>query len=220
MNYFQSLKRKETELEKLTQELYEQTINNSILKSELIRTTAELDLKDRWFLESDSLFKSLDIVSAKVVSNSFPVYSKVLMLDKGAKHHIEVNDAVISQYGIVGKVISVAPVHCLVLPIVNYNAKYSVMNKKNVQGILNADYLGTLKMSFIEKNSDINKGDTLYTSNLSDIFTNYYAPVGVVDSVFMAENQLYLEASVSSFTQINNLTTVFVIKRKTKNEEN
>ncbi len=219
INYFQSLKKKESEIEKLTQELFEQRINTSLLKSELIRTKAELDLKDRWFSESDSLFKSLEIISAKVISNSFPVYSKVLMLDKGLTDHIEVNDAVISQYGIVGKVFNVSPTHSLVLPIVNYNAKFSVMNKKNVQGILNADYQGTLKMSFIEKNSDINAGDTLYTSNLSEVFTNYYAPVGVVDSVFMANNQLYLEALVRSFTQINNLTTVFVIKRKTKNEK-
>ncbi len=218
MNYFQSLKKKEAEIDKLTRELYEQKINISLLKSELIRKRAELDLKDRWFSESDSLFNSLEIVSAKVLSNTYPVYSKVLMLDKGKRHHIEINDAVISQYGIVGKVISVAPTHSLVLPIVNFNAKFSVMNKKNVQGILNADYQGTLKMSFIEKNSDINVGDTLYTSNLSEIFTNYYAPVGVVDSVFMAENQLYLESFVSSFTQINNLTTVFIIKRKTRNE--
>lgn len=219
MNYFQSLKLKEKEVDKLTQELYEQQINLSLLTSELIRTRSELDLKDRGFSQSDSLFKSLEIVSTKVISNSLPVYSKVLVLDKGQNHNIEVNDAVISQYGIVGKIINVAPTHSVVLPIVNYNAKFSVMNKNNVQGILNANYHGILKMSFVEKNSDINVGDTLYTSNLSDIFTNYYAPVGVVDSVFMAENQLYLEALVTSFTQINNLTTVFVVKRKTKNEK-
>ena len=219
MNYFQSLKLKEAKIEELTEELYKQKIYSSILKTELIRTRAELDLKGRWFSESDSLFNSLNIVSTKVISNSYPVYSKILMLNKGKNYGISINDAVISQYGIVGKIISVGPTHSIVLPIVNYTAKFSVMNNKNVQGILNADYQGTLTMSFIEKNSDISCGDTLYTSNLSDIFTNYYAPVGVIDTVFMAENQLYLEATVSSFTQINNLTTVFVIKRNAQNEE-
>lgn len=219
INYFQSLKLKELEIEQLTDELYKQKIYTSLLKTELIKTKSELGLKDRWFSESDSLFNSLDIVSAKVISNSYPVYSKVLMLNKGKKQGITINDAVISQYGIVGKIINVGQTHSVVLPIVNYVAKFSVMNKENVQGILNADYLGNLKMSFIEKNSDINVGDTLYTSNLSEIFTNYFAPVGVVDTIFMAENQLYLEAYVSSFTQINNLTTVFVIKRKKQNEE-
>jgi rod shape-determining protein MreC len=219
MNYFQSLKLKEVEIDELTQLLYKEKIYSSLLKTELIRFKSELDLKDRWFSESDSLFKSLDIISTKVISNSFPVYSKVLLLDKGKNFNVNLNDAVMSQYGIVGKIINVGPTYSLVLPIVNYNAKFSVMNKKNVQGILNADYQGTLKMSFIEKNSDIDTGDTLYTSNLSDIFTNYYAPVGVIDSVFMAENQLYLEAYVSSFTQINNLTTVFIIKRKKINEK-
>lgn len=219
VNYFQSLKLKEIEIEKLTQELYEQRIYTNLIRTELIKTRAELDLKYRWFSEADSLFKSLKIVNTKVISNSYPSYSKILMLDKGGNCNIEVNDAVISQYGIVGKIISVTPQHSLVLPIVNYNAKFSIMNKKNVQGILNSDYHGNLKMSFIEKNSDIQVGDTLYTSNLSEIFTNYYAPVGVIESVFMAENQLYLEALVSSFTQINNLTTVFVIKRIPKDEE-
>lgn len=219
MNYFQSLKLKEVEIEKLTNLLYQEKIYSSLLKTEIIRLDSELDLKDRWFSESDSLFNSLDILSAKVLSNSYPVYSKILILDKGKNYDVEINDAVISQLGIVGKIINVGATQSFVLPIVNYNSKFSVMNKENVQGILNANYQGTLKMSFIEKNSDINVGDTLYTSNLSDIFTNYYAPVGTIDSVFMAENQLYLEAYVSSFTQVNNLTTVFIIKRKKINEE-
>lgn len=214
INYFETVKSREYKIEKLTDDLYKQKIHSSLLKTELIRLSSELDLKDRWFCESDSLFTYLNIVSTKVISNSFPVHSKIIILDKGKNHDIEINDAVISQYGIVGKVISVSPTSSLVLPIVNISAKFSVMNDKNVQGILNADYHGVLKMSFIEKNSDISVGDTLYTSNLSDIFTNYYAPVGIVDSVFMAENQLYLEAYVSSFTQINNLTTVFVIKKE------
>ncbi len=214
VNYLHSLKQRDLEIDQLIDELHKEKIYSSVLKTELIRTRAELDLKDRWFSESDSLFKSLDIVSTKVISNSYPVYSKTLILDKGLNYRINVNDAVISQYGIVGKIISVGPTHSIVLPIVNYNAKFSVMNKRNVQGILNADYTGSLKMNLIEKNSNIVKGDTLFTSNLSEIFTNYYAPVGIVDSVYMADNQLYLEADVSSFTQINNLTTVFVIKPK------
>lgn len=216
INYFQSLKEKEKELKEITYQLYKQKVYSGILKTELIKTKSKLGLKDRWFSEADSLFLSLDIISAEVISNTFPVYSKVLMLNKGKDYNIMVNDAVISQYGIVGKIISVGSQHSIVLPIVNYNAKFSIMNNRNVQGILNADYLGSLKMSFIEKNSDIDVGDTLYTSNLSDIFTNYYAPVGKVDSIFMAENELYLEAYVSSFTQINNLTNVFVIKRSKK----
>ena len=214
VNYLQSLKEREIEIDYLIDELHRQKIYSSLLKTELIRTKAQLDLRDRWFSESDSLFKSLDIVSTKVISNSYPIYSKTLILDKGCNFGINVNDAVISQYGIVGKIINVGPTHSIVLPIVNYNAKFSVMNKRNVQGILNADYTGCLKMSLIEKNYNIVKGLTLYTSNVSKIFTNYYAPVGIVDSVFMADNQLYLEAAVSSFTQINNLTTVFVIKRR------
>ncbi len=218
INYFQSLKEKEKAIRELSNQLYKQKIYTGLLKTELIKTKSELGLRDRWFSESDSLFISLDIISAEVISNTFPVYSKVLMLNKGKDFNISINDAVISQYGIVGKVINVGPTHSIVLPIVNYNAKFSVMNKNNVQGILNADHLGKLKMSFIEKNSNISIGDTLYTSNLSDIFINYYAPVGRVDSIFMADNELYLEANVSSFTQINNLTNVFVIKRIKDNE--
>ncbi len=214
MNYFQSLKRKELEVEHLKELLYKEKTYTGLLKTELINTKSELGLKDRWFSESDSLFKSLEIISAKVITNSFPNYSKVLTLDKGKKDNIHINDAVLSQYGIVGKVINVGFNYSTVLPIVNYNAKFSIMNNKNVQGILNADYLGNLKMSFIEKNSDISIGDTLYTSNLSEVFTDYFAPVGRVDSIFMAENELYLECYVSSFTQINNLTNVFIIKRK------
>lgn len=214
INYFQTLKSKNYEIERLTDDLYKQKIHASLLKTELIRISSELDLKDRWFTESDSLFTSLNIVSTKVISNSFPVHSKVLIIDKGKNFNIQIDDAVISQYGIVGKVISVSLTTSIVLPIVNMNATFAIMNDKNVQGILNANYQGLLKMSFIEKNSDISAGDTLYTSNLSEVFTNYYAPIGTVDTVFMAENQLYLEAFVNSFTQINNLTTVFVIKKE------
>ncbi len=213
LDYFKTLQHRDAEIDSLKVKLINEKQHNDFLNSEIIKLALELRLKDSYFTQIDSLMNQFNYISAKVISNSYADNNKILVLDKGLLDNIKINDAVVSTEGIVGKVIAVQSTSSTVLPFVNNNSMFSVMNNKNVQGILQTDFNGHVKMSFIEKNSDISPGDTLYTSNLSMIFKDYYTPVGRVESVQLAKNELYLEASIVPFTEVNNLTTVFIIKK-------
>lgn len=162
----------------------------------------------------DSIYNNLGYTPAKIISNPYSVSEKIIQINKGRKDGVRINDSVVSQFGVVGKVMSVSPTTSLLLPFSNMKSNIAVMNSLNVQGILSTDYNGILRMSFIEKNSEISTGDTLYTSNLSDVFRGYNVPVGVVDSVVIAPNNLYFEAYVAPFTVLNNLAEVYIMRNK------
>lgn len=221
INYFDSIQEKNRMIDSLEVELQRKIIDKDILKTAVIHLEAQLELENKNIVNFDSLSKSYSIIPTKIVANSYDTPSRIIILDKGMTDNITVNDPVVCQYGVVGRVVAVNHTKCTVLPFSNVKSQLAVMNQKNVQGILKADHRGRLTMCFIEKNSSIAVGDTIITSNLSSIFKDYHVPLGSVSNVSLSDNQLYLEALVTPFTQINNLSSLFIVKsnvEKTKRE--
>ncbi|MGN1107263.1 MAG: rod shape-determining protein MreC [Huintestinicola sp.] len=142
-------------------------------------------------------------------------------IDKGASDGIEPGDPVVTETGIVGVCFEVSPSTSKVRTL--YSPKtavgvYTVRTKAD--GIAEGGYdlaaKGRIRMSYINKESDIREGDVIVTSGSA----NYPAGqlIGTVESVQMEQNGLSKFAVIIPAEDPGTLTSVFVITDYTLDE--
>jgi rod shape-determining protein MreC len=197
-----------TEISKLRKQLAESTLQNLALKNEL------KEYKTSTAISFETGGTDFDI--AEVIGYSGQFQQRNLMVSKGGGSGIRVESPVVSASGIVGKVISVSETYSLVLPFSNPQFQLPVMDKAtSVQGILQADLAGAIRMNMIKLGSQISAGDTIVTSNLSTLFPKGY-PVGTISRIRESQDNLFISAEISPFTLVENLEHVFILKTKGK----
>ncbi|RLC51150.1 MAG: hypothetical protein DRZ79_03265, partial [Candidatus Cloacimonadota bacterium] len=126
---------------------------------------------------------SYNFVLAEIIAYSGSFKDKNLIINKGKTSGIEPDNPVISNNGIVGKIISVSPNYAVIMPFNHSDFKLGVMLKRNnVQGILASDENGKTYVTMLDRGSEINIGDTIVTSNISGIFPPRF-PVGTVSKI-------------------------------------
>jgi rod shape-determining protein MreC len=163
---------------------------------------------------------NLDFILCDIIGYKGHFQERNLILNKGSKDSITQDLPVISSNGIVGKVVSVSLNTSVVLPLSHSTFRLGVMCKRNhLQGILESDIYGRSYMSLIKLGSDIALGDTIVTSNISTIFPKGY-PVGVVKKLTETPDEVYMNASVTTFVEPTSLDQVIVLKyQKDENNE-
>ncbi len=199
-----SNKELKTELAILREQLARETLKSLALQNEL----KLFDLATTVALSED--LASFEI--CEVIGYTGAFHQRNLVVNKGLLRGIKVDSPVVSATGIVGKVISAADTYCVVLPFTNPAFEMPVMDKNtSVQGILQSNITGALSMNMIKIGSQISVGDTIVTSNLSTLYPKSY-PVATVKRIKESSDNLYISAELSSFTQVENLEHVFILR--------
>ena len=131
--------------------------------------------------------------SAEVVNNSVNKQYNYITLDKGRKHGIREEMAVISPEGVVGVVYGTSRHYSTVISLINRDFRLSAKIKKN-------DYYGSLywtgqdyrhaTLSEIPYHVDLAVGDTIVTSGYSAIFPEGLM-VGVISDFGQARGNFY-----------------------------
>ncbi len=153
----------------------------------------------------------LDFKVSSIIAYRGSFTNRTLIIDKGKADGIEKSFPVISENGIVGKIINVFPKHSIVLPMNSPHFKVGVVTENSsVQGLLEADISGSLYMTMIPSGSPVGVGDVVTTSSVSTFFPQGY-PVGIISSLLKTPEDIYLRAKIDPFTEINNLEQVIVL---------
>ena len=153
----------------------------------------------------------LEFVASSVIAYRGSFANRILIIDKGYLDGIEMSYPVISEDGIVGKIINIFPKHSLVLPITSPQFKLGVINRSSsVQGLLEADISGSIYITMFQSGSHIAVGDTITTSSVSTVFPKGF-PVGTVSRLLKTPQDVFLRAVVKPFTEVNNLEKVIVV---------
>ena len=174
-----------------------ETVFNTYLQSRI-----EFPLQDTTFVLAD------------VVGFSGSFFGRTMVINRGLLHGVETDDPVFSSRGIVGKVVTAYQNFSIVLPINHANFMLAVLNKNSgIQGILVSDVYSNVAMSFLRFGSNIAVGDTIVTSNLSQVFPPNY-PVGRIIRLEESSDAIYFRAIVEPFSDIGNLQNVFVLLKE------
>ena len=152
----------------------------------------------------------LNIVkTASVTAQSPNIYSNSVIINAGSDHGISVDQVVVNEKGLVGKIINVSKNNSKVLLINDQNFSISVKNIANnfraiISGSSNDKYL---QSSFIETDKKLKVGEILITSGSAKVFPKDIA----VAKIVMIKNDILFALP---FVDTKNLDFVQIIDIK------
>jgi rod shape-determining protein MreC len=151
-------------------------------------------------------------IAAQVIGTSGSQQSRALYIDKGSRHGIKPDLAVITPDGIVGKVKDVFPTTSLVLEINDQSSGVgAILEKSRLQGILKGTPQGELTLAYLMSDEKVEVGERVLTSGGDRIFPKGM-PVGTVKSVRPGRD-LFLNIEVKPAAQLTKLEEVLVITK-------
>ena len=196
---------------------------NEDLRGQLAQARAEADENAYLKIENGNLKKLLDMTdgeqtfsyaSADVVARGTDGWSDTLNLNAGTSSGVKEGDIVVSCDGLVGVVSSVGPNWSKVKTLFDTELSVGVMvSTTHDCGILSASAdlsaEGVVRLSYIDKNSVLGRGDRLVTSGLGGVFPKSI-PVGTVTDVVRRDDGT-VWAKVAPHTDISSVERVYII---------
>jgi rod shape-determining protein MreC len=162
-------------------------------------------------LDYTSTTSNRQYVIADVIGLDTSGLMRVLHINKGARDGIGVGMPVITDLGLVGRVMEVRGGASQVLLINDTNSSVSArLQSSRIDGSVRGQLSGALRMELVEVGEEINPGDLVVTSGLGGNFPPGLV-IGQVTSVRSLEFELFQEAEVRSLNDFERLEFVMVI---------
>lgn len=192
---------------------------NKFLREANIRLSVEIASLKEIKIENQRLKKLLNfktsfpytLISAKIVNKSLIQSRNTITIDVGEEDGVFPEMPVITDDGLVGRVISTSNGYAVVQILLNKDLKISVKNQRSrIDGILNYDGTSYLSVMNVRKNADVNEGDIFVTSEYSSNFPSGI-PVGIVSESGNLDN-LFKKIILTPLVNFELIEEVFVLK--------
>ena len=151
------------------------------------------------------------MVTSKIVGKTLIQTRNNITLNVGEADSVRTGMPVITDKGLVGKVIATSSSYSVAQILLNKDLKVSAKDQRSrVDGIIGWDGEKKLLMKNVSKSADVLVGDVIITSEYSNTFPPGI-PVGYVTAVGTLDN-LFKNIEIESFVNFETLEEVFVIK--------
>lgn len=171
-------------------------------KLENLRLTKTLGLKDK---------NISGVVIAKIVNKTLVQTRNTITLNVGESDSVRINMPVITDEGLVGKIVAASSNYSLAQILYNRSLNISVkVQRSRVDGILNYDGAGNLIISNVPKSADVKVGDLIISSEYSNYFPAGI-PVGTVIEEGNLDN-LFKKIIIEPSVNFTGLEEVFVLR--------
>ena len=171
-------------------------------KLENMRLAQMLEFKDRTKYQT---------VSSKILGKTLIQTRNTITLNSGENDSVRIGMPVITEKGLVGRIIATSSRFSIAQILFNKEVKVSVKDQRSrVDGILSWDGENKLMMKNVSKSADLLTGDVIITSEYSNNFPQGI-PVGYVVSVSTVDN-LFKKIEIEPFVNFIALEEVFVLK--------
>lgn len=150
-------------------------------------------------------------LAAEIIANEASGLINGMILNKGSRDGITVGMPVVTELGLVGRIVAVRANFSQILLITDANSSVSArLQSTRAQGSVSGSAANQLRMTFIPLNTSIQINDVILTSGLGGNFPGDLI-IGRVESVRQFEFELFQEAVVSSLIDFDSLEFVLVI---------
>lgn len=207
---YSSLKEAQAQNDMLQERIDELTEENNRLQEE------QLELgRLRELFALDQNYMQYEKVAARVIAKDSGNWFQVFRINKGSADGIRVNMNVMADGGLVGIVTDVGANYATVRSIIDDNSNVSSMSMRsgdicNVAGDLTLYQEGRLGLNHIKKDADIQDGDKIVTSNISDIFLPGIL-IGYASDLETDANNVTKTGFIVPIAKFDNLQEVLVI---------
>ena len=165
------------------------------------------------------------LVNATVIARNPDTWRDVITINKGSNDGIQPQMSVMSDNGLVGKVLDVNPTSARIALLSNADntlVRVAAMKHKQKQPIYRTitgydEKTNMLVMSQIQATQDIKVGDKVVTSGLGGISPNSLY-IGTVEEVAMDRFGLYKEVKIRPAADTNDVRYVTVVIRTSESE--
>ncbi len=152
------------------------------------------------------------LLPAEIVGKGGNRVMNTITLNVGSDDSVAVRMPVINEQGLVGKVIAVSSHFCVVQTALSREFRVTAkVARTRIDGIIASENNQTLLMQNIWKTADVAQGDTVVTSEYSNIFPPNI-PIGTISTIGVGPTGLFSRVDVTPFTDFNRLERVFVIR--------
>jgi rod shape-determining protein MreC len=195
-------------------------IENSLLRQMKGVSFLKTDTSSFWV--DDTLYmQQYQYIVARVIYNTVGKRNNYIMLNKGKRHGLDNDMAVITSNGIVGTVVNVSDNFAWVMSILNKQTRISGRIKKNNQmGTLVWNGMDPLygTLTDIPAHVKIAKGDTIVTSGFSYIFPANIM-LGTIEDFRVEQGEHFYVIPFRFSVDFNSLEYVYVVKNLLKKEQ-
>jgi rod shape-determining protein MreC len=163
--------------------------------------------------------EELVVTGARVTGKDPGNWFNVFTIDKGKNQGIAVNMAVVTERGLVGRIIEVGPNWAKVRSIVDAQSSISgIVERTRDNGIVKGNNAfgaedGTCSMVYLPLDSEVSEGDKVITSGLGD-FLPKGIYIGEVIKVVRYKKDLYKTAVIKPGVDFQRLEEVLVVKAR------
>ena len=161
-----------------------------------------------------------EFIPASIFSHEYRLRNNYLTIDKGRRDSIKTDMGVINNDGVVGIIKSISDKYSLAISLLNSQTRISA-------SIKGGSYFGNLfwdgkdphKMTLesIPRYAEVKVGDTIVTSGFSTIFPRGI-DIGVIDQFELKKGTSNLDITVALSADMTNLSSVYLINNKDKEE--
>jgi len=195
---------------------------NERLTAELARVKAdqarmvELEEENRHLAELLELRDALgvDAIAANVIGSDATGLSHTIVLGQGSSSGLKPGMAVLSNEGVVGRVIETSPHASRVLLIDDHNSALDGIDQRSrARGIVAGVVDDGVIMKYVDRGEDIKADDTVVTSGLDGIFPRGLL-VGSVAGVHREGPGLFLTVQLTPAVHFHELEQVLVVRQQ------
>lgn len=154
---------------------------------------------------------SFQLVAADVVGKSLHLLRNTLTLDIGENEGVKIDMPIISEAGLVGKIIATSTHYSIGQLMLNKDFRASSkVQRSRVDGIVAWDGGEFVSLKNVSKTLDVEMGDIVITSEYSNLFPPHLK-IGHVISISEKPGSLFKEIQVKPSVDFYTLEQVFVI---------
>ncbi len=191
-----------TEIETLKSEL----LDLDETKHKISRLESLLKLKQNFIKQG---------LAAQVIARDPSHWTQFIVINKGTRDGVRKNTVLINGDGLVGKVVVAGMYSSRAILLTDSEARASALNQRTRDvGLIEGNGSLSLKMSYLDRQSNIQVGDMVISSGLGGIYPKGI-PIGKVETVGTDKNNLSLFASVKPFASFAKLEEVLCISSQT-----
>lgn len=199
--------------------VFELERENKTLRETNINLSKELSMLKEAKLENLRINQMLDfktrtnyrVASGKIIGKTLIQTRNNITIDIGENDSVKVGMPVITDKGLVGKIVATSGNYSIAQILLNKDLKVSAKDQRSrVDGIISWDGEGKVRMKNVSKSADVQVGDIIMTSEYSNSFPAGI-PIGYVTTDGTLDN-LFKNIEVECFVNFENLEEVFVLK--------
>ncbi|MEW6511158.1 MAG: rod shape-determining protein MreC [Bacteroidota bacterium] len=201
-NYF-DLRHENQVLRELNLTLADEVNRLREARLENLRLRQMLGLKERPQVSS---------VAANVIGKNLQLLRNTITLDVGEADGVHVNMPVVSDNGLVGKVVATASRYAVAQILLNKDLRVSAkIQRSRVDGIIRWEGGSVLTLTNVAKTLDVQTGDVVITSEYSSMFPAGIR-IGVVTAARPMEGSLFQAVEVAPAVDFSRLEEAFVLR--------